>query len=168
MCWGCTGVLCVLFSVVLCCVLFCVRSVCVLCWGVYVLFCMLHICVFLFSVHVYMFAGVYVCLCVCVLCANCVYLYCWGAAYMCILYSMQVHIVVHGMQIYVCVIAYVCAYRCVGCSVEVCRTQSDTPHVGCLCGHMVRIIKYKKTQPLIKLKSLWFSTFHLSLKILLF
>ena len=128
MCWGCTGVLCVLFSVVLCCVLFCVRSVCVLCWGVYVLFCMLHICVFLFSVHVYMFAGVLLRMC---------YFLC------------------------------VCVRMCGRYSVEVFCNQSDTPLYGYLCGYRVRIIKAKKTQPLIKLKSLYFSTFLLCFKIML-
>ena len=74
---------------------------------------------------------------------------------MCILYSMQVHDCCAVVLLRMCVsCAYVCAYMCVWYSVEVCRTQSDTPHVGILCGHMVRIIKYKKTQPLIKLKSI--------------
>ena len=96
---------------------------------------------------------IYVC-CVCVLCV-------------CMCVQDCVHIV--------CVLcAYCVRIVCVLCASCVCvsgwgcvTTQSDTPHVGYLCGYMVRIIKYKKTQPLIKLKSIWFSTFLLCFKIML-
>ena len=86
----------------------------------------------LYSVLIYMFASVLLCICVSCICVLCV---CMCAYCVCI----------------------VCAYLVCMCvrelPVEV-STQSDTPHVGYLCGYMVRIIKYKKTQPLIKLKSI--------------
>ena len=99
-------------------------------------------------------------------CCICV-LYCWGVCVylvsvlcVCILCAYCLHVCVH-------IVCILCAYCvCVRYPVEV-STQSDTPHVGYLCGYMVRIIKYKKTQPLIKLKSIWFSTFLLCFKIML-
>ena len=97
-------------------------------------------------------------------CAVLCILYCsvLCAAYCCILYSVSVYVCILYLF---CVCACVCAYCvhivCILCVYLVCvrypvevSTQSDTPHVGYLCGYMVRIIKYKKTQPLIKLKSI--------------
>ena len=122
---------------VLCCtgVLFSVAPV-LLC-SLYYLLCaayMFVVYVFCICVCVYLVSVlcvcmcVYVCMCVCILCALC---------------ALCVHLV--------------CAYCVCMCVREVpveVSTQSDTPHVGYLCGYMVRIIKYKKTQPLIKLKSI--------------
>ena len=106
---------------------------------------------------------IYVCLCVCRLCADCVqivYLYCLGAAYMCVLYSMQVHdCCAWYADICMCDCVHVCVRMCVwGVRLRLFASQSDTPHSGCLCGYRVRIIKAKKTQPLIKLK--WFDFLH--------
>ena len=130
--------------VVLCSVLFC--SVC--CTGV--MFSVLSSMCCMIVVSVFCILYWYICLQV-YYCAS-VYLvsvYCVCACVYC------VHIV--------CVL---CAYCVREVPVEV-STQSDTPHVGYLCGYMVRIIKYKKTQPLIKLKSIWFSKFLLCFKIML-
>ena len=59
-----------------------------------------------------------------------------------------------GVCVYVCVSVYVCvcAYVCVVFGWGCVQPQSDTPLYGYLCGYRVRIIKAKKTQPLIKLK----------------
>lgn len=107
---------------------------------------------------------VHVCCVAPVLCSL-YYLLC--AAYCCVLYS----VLLRCMCVCMCVCRIVCIL-CAYCVREVSgwgcvTTQSDTPHVGYLCGYMVRIIKYKKTQPLIKLKSIWFSTFLLYFKIML-
>ena len=90
---------------------------------------------------------------VCSLCAAYCVCLCTGVSgYCCIFCSVHIYVCR-------CIIAYVCILYL--CSVCVCvcgvrlrlqATQSDTPHVGCLCGYRVRIIKAKKTQPLIKLK----------------
>ena len=114
----------------LCCV--CALRLCSVLCVAPVLFCSLYsvfcsvCCILLFSV----FCSVLSCMC-------CILLYlCSVSVYVC------VHVCVH--------IVCMCVREV---PVEV-STQSDTPHVGCLCGYMVRIIKYKKTQPLIKLKSI--------------
>ena len=67
-----------------------------------------------------------------------VVLYCCAGADIC----LQVYdfVCVYLISVYVCVC--VCGVR-----LRLQATQSDTPHVGCLCGYMVRIIKAKKTQP---------------------
>ena len=90
------------------------------------------------------------------------------AAYMFVVVSVHIY-VCRCMISYVCILYLVlCAYVCVYvCAWGLVATQSDTPHVGCLCGYRVRIIKAKKTQPLIKLKSIWFYTFLLCFKIML-
>ena len=104
------------------------------------------------------------CLFLCsVFCSLC-YLVC--AAYMCIFVlcayiCLQVYMCSVLFLVRMCMCVHVCAYVW-----GLCANQSDTPGVGILCGYMVRIIKYKKTQPLIKLKSIWFSTFLLSFKIM--
>lgn len=135
-------------------------------WGS-VLFSVLHRCCYVLCI---IFCVLHDC-CICIL-------YCsvLCAAYCCVLYlvsvfcvCMCVHIVCMCVQDCVHIVCIVCAY-CVcawGIRLRLCSTQSDTPHVGYLCGYMVRIIKYKKTQPLIKLKSIWFSTFLLCFKIML-
>ena len=98
--------------------------------------------------------------CCSVLCSVCCILLC---SVFCIVEVYVLHICLLCLCI-VCV--HVCAGLCAYCVRIVCvlcacvrypvevSTQSDTPHVGYLCGYMVRIIKYKKTQPLIKLKSI--------------
>ena len=138
----CTRLCCVCalrFCCSLCCtgVMFC--SVCAA-WLLYLcsVFC---VCVYLVSVY---------CVCMCV--QDCVHI-------VCVLCAYCVHLVCVSCICSVCV-REVSGWGCV-------TTQSDTPHVGYLCGYMVRIIKYKKTQPLIKLKSIWFSTFLLYFKIIL-
>ena len=115
--------------------------------------------------------------CACVLCCTGVVLFCVCCMIVvfCILYLVCVYLVsvlcvciLCAYCVHVCVLCvYVHVHVCVRYPVEVNSTQSDTPHVGCLCGYMVRIIKYKKTQPLIKLKSIWFSKFLLCFKIML-
>ena len=105
------------------------------------------------------------------LCKSYVLHLCWGCAVLfvscvvlsrsllsslcCILFCLlSVHIYVCRCMIsYVCILCVcICAYVCVVFGWGSVQPQSDTPHVGCLCGYMVRIIKAKKTQPLIKLK----------------
>ena len=118
-------------------VLFCALRLCVvLCCTCVVLFSVLHDCCILYSVFC---IDIYVCKCIIV--------------HLCILYLFCVCACVCILCACVCVcILCACVCACVY-PVEV-STQSDTPHSGCLCGYMVRIIKYKKTQPLIKLKSI--------------
>ena len=71
------------------------------------------------------------------------------AAYMCIVFFAGAYIC---LQVYedICVylVSVFCVRMCVRYSVEVCRTQSDTPLYGYLCGYMVRIIKAKKNSTL--------------------
>ena len=142
---------------------------CVLYSVLYVLFlscdaycCSLCLCVYLYSVCVHI---------VCILCAYCVHIVCCIlCANCCIFCSLCLCIYMFaGVLLRMCVsCAYVCAYVCAwGVRLRCCATQSDTPHVGCLCGHRVRIIKAKKNSTLIKLKSIWFSTFLLCFKIML-
>ena len=88
----------------------------------------------------------------CILCSVSVFCVCAYCVHIvCILYSMQVHVYVCRCVIdYVCIVLFrfmcVCVCVCVRIGLQ---TQSDTPHVGILCGYRVRIIKYKKTQPLL-------------------
>ena len=127
--------------------------------------CALRFCVVLFCVFCVLFSVLSS------VCCIVVYVYC--VEVFCILYWYIC------LQVYYCACVYLVSVLCVcmcvcilcacvrACEVPVEVTQSDTPHSGCLCGYMVRIIKYKKTQPLIKLKSIWFSTFLLCFKIML-
>ena len=63
---------------------------------------------------------------------------------------------------------YVCMCVCVwGIRLRSVELNPIPPLYGYLCGYMVRIIKAKKTQPLIKLKPIWFSKFLLCFKIML-
>ena len=109
-------------------VLFCAVLCVVLCAEVCLFLCSL--CCILYSV----LCAAYCVLClvcvrsVCVLCAFCVYLCMYVRMCMC-----------------VCVCVYVREDW-------LANNQSDTPLYGYLCGYRVRIIKAKKTQPLIKLK----------------
>ena len=99
-----------------------------------------------FSVEVSMFCSVcciYVCLClcVCILCAYCV------QVYVCIV-VLCAYILFEGALLRMCYFLCVCVCVCVGgVRLRLLATQSDTPLYGYLCGHSVRIIKYKKTQP---------------------
>ena len=117
----------------------CTRLCCSVRWGCVVLFCVLHrCCSVLCAAYCSVLCILYLCMCVSCICSVCVHIVC-----------------------------ILCACVCVRYRLRLCSTQSDTPHVGYLCGYMVRIIKYKKTQPLIKLKSIWFSKFLLCFKIML-
>lgn len=147
-------------------VLFCALRLCsVLCCTGVVLFCvccMIVVSVFCI-VEVYVCEVVLSCSVYSVFCSVLCYLVC--AAYCCVLYSVSVYVCILYLFCVcacVCIVCVLCVY-CVCVYVHlVCvrevpvevSTQSDTPHVGYLCGYMVRIIKYKKTQPLIKLKSI--------------
>ena len=154
--------------------LFCVRILCCACVRILCLFCVCANCVHVVccacvlfcvvpGVEVYVLHISLFFLCVCV-CAFCVQIVC------CILFCCCLCIYMFaGVWLIMCVSCYLCSVCVCVCGVRLrlFATQSDTPHVGCLCGYMVRIIKAKKTQPLIKLKSIWFSTFLLCFKIML-
>ena len=130
----------------LCCAVsgYCVCSVLrCLCWGCsvsglcpdIVLSCAAYcfVCVFLFLCSV-----MYRILCLyCVRNIRILYiLYSCACAYLCRCMIVCVYLVIlYCVRMYV-----VFGWGCLA-------TQSDTPHVGCLCGHRVRIIKAKKTQP---------------------
>ena len=128
---------------------------CVLCWGcvLFSVFSCMCVCVFV-SVRCSLYSVLFCSLCCmivvsvfCILCmcVSCICVLCWGVCVYCV--------------------RILCVREVFGWGWG--STQSDTPHVGYLCGYMVRIIKYKKTQPLIKLKSIWFSKFLLCFKIML-
>ena len=128
------------------------------CWGVFVLclFCVFCIVcsVSVFSCMCCIYLCLFVSVSVCVrivwkLCANCVRIVC-GYCFVCVC----VHIYMcAGVWLYVCILLSVfCVRMCVWCSVEVRLNSIRYPPYGCLCGYRVRIIKAKKTQPLIKLK----------------
>ena len=113
-------------------------------------------CILFIVVSVFCILYSVLCISVCCVCAYCVRSVCVSCV-LCVLLCIYVYSVFYAgaycfavVLLRMCVsCAYVCAYRCVWCSVEVFCNQSDTPHVGILCGYMVRIIKYKKTQPLL-------------------
>lgn len=94
----------------------------------------------------FVFVSVHDCVCafcvhsVCVLCANCVR----NIRILYIFYSCACAYLCRGICVYVCICVRMYVRMCGRCSVEVRRTQSDTPHVGILCGYRVRIIKAKK------------------------
>ena len=124
------------------CVNNCAYKCVVLCWGCASVLCAV-LCVVLCAAY---------CRSLCCVCAYCVHIVCIcivEVLHICVFCILcRCMIVVHGMQIYVCAIAYVCAYVCAwGVRLRLCSTQSDTPLYGYLCGYRVRIIKAKKTQP---------------------
>lgn len=129
------------YKIVLCMCVEVVRSV-LCCTGV------------LFSVAPVLFCSVYSVFCIDIYVCKCI------IVHLCILYLCMCVSCICSVCVHVCVLcvcACACACVCIVCVREVpveVSTQSDTPHSGCLCGYMVRIIKYKKTQPLIKLKSI--------------
>ena len=117
------------------CVNNCAYKCVVLCWGC--------------SVSGYCVCSVFSVSCVCAYCVRSVCVLCADCFVV-----VSVHIYVCRCMCVYCVSVYVyCVRMCVWYSVEVVFNHNPIPPLyGCLCGYMVRIIKAKKTQPLIKLK----------------
>ena len=116
---------------------------CVHCILLYLVFCSLCavlcavLCSLVCAAYIFVFVSVSVCVhIVCGLCAYCCV--CCLCAYICL--HVYVRMCVSCAYVYVRTGAW-------GVRLRLPATQSDTPHVGCLCGYRVRIIKAKKTQP---------------------
>ena len=129
----------------ICTIIVCTAYCCILCSVLCVLFC------------------VEVVLCSVCVCANCVRSVCGVLFCLCVQVYMFAGVL---LRMCVSVYVYVCAYVCVVFGWGL-WTQSDTPLYGYLCGYRVRIIKVQKNSTLIKLKTIWFSTFLLCFKIML-